>query len=553
RRGIFEEAAGVLKYKQRKKKAEQKLFETEDNLSRVQDIIYELEDQLVPLAAQADAAKKYLALKEELTEIDVNLTVTEIQEAKAIWETKTQELTAIEEKLAGASKQVHDLEGKLVRLRSKRNRLDEQIETEQQQLLQLTEALKQAEGQKNVLIERSKHTSQRQTLKEALVLATKDVEKYSKSSKELMEELRSQYVEVMQEQANTANDLKYLERQYQQETAKNQQSLAKHEALEEQMVEALAMKETLEKEQKVAKQGLQEQLEEYTALKATLEAKRERLAQRQNDMYQAMNQVQQAKARQKSLQEIQENYAGFYQGVKAVLRHKNQLTGIVGAVAELIEVPKEYTLAIETALGGAAQHIVVENEKDGRAGITFLKQQHSGRATFLPLTTIKPRSVSAMVQNRLAGAPGFVGIASELVRYPEQVQTVIQNLLGVTILAADLTSANQLAKLVNYQYRVVSLEGDVMNPGGSMTGGANKRGNQGSLFSQAQELQTITEQMTQLETQLRSVEQEVQALSQEVKTATERAEMLRSAGEQNRLKQQEIDTKLAKHTETLTR
>ncbi|MGF1917789.1 chromosome segregation protein SMC [Enterococcus faecalis] len=589
RRGIFEEAAGVLKYKQRKKKAEQKLFETEDNLSRVQDIIYELEDQLVPLAAQADAAKKYLALKEELTEIDVNLTVTEIQEAKAIWETKTQELTAIEEKLAGASKQVHDLEGKLVRLRSKRNRLDEQIETEQQQLLQVTEALKQAEGQKNVLIERSKHTSQtaseyeetlaetaekivryreelqtletaiaektaqRQTLKEALALATKDVEKYSKSSKELMEELRSQYVEVMQEQANTANDLKYLERQYQQETAKNQQSLAKHEALEEQMVEALAMKETLEKEQKVAKQGLQEQLEEYTALKATLEAKRERLAQRQNDMYQAMNQVQQAKARQKSLQEIQENYAGFYQGVKAVLRHKNQLTGIVGAVAELIEVPKEYTLAIETALGGAAQHIVVENEKDGRAGITFLKQQHSGRATFLPLTTIKPRSVSAMVQNRLAGAPGFVGIASELVRYPEQVQTVIQNLLGVTILAADLTSANQLAKLVNYQYRVVSLEGDVMNPGGSMTGGANKRGNQGSLFSQAQELQTITEQMTQLETQLRSVEQEVQALSQEVKTATERAEMLRSAGEQNRLKQQEIDNKLANQTETITR
>ena len=113
-----------------------------------------------------------------------------------------------------------------------------------------------------------------------------------------MEELRSQYVEVMQEQANTANDLKYLERQYQQETAKNQQSLAKHEALEEQMVEALAMKET-QKRAKVAKQGLQEQLEEYTALKATLEAKRERLAQRQNDMYQAMNQVQQAKARQK--------------------------------------------------------------------------------------------------------------------------------------------------------------------------------------------------------------------------------------------------------------
>jgi len=589
RRGIFEEAAGVLKYKQRKKKAEQKLFETEDNLNRVQDIIYELEEQLTPLAAQSEAAKQFLKLKAELKEIDVHLTVSEIKASKNIWEAKTHELEAIATQLAQASKQVHRLEDQLIHLRSKRNKLDEQIESQQQQLLQITEALKQTEGQKNVLIERSKHTSQttaeyesslaeisekiayyrqelqelqtaldqktahKQTLKQEFQAASKEVEKYNKSSKELMEELRSQYVEVMQEQANTTNDLKYLERQYQQETAKNQQSLAKHETLEAEMAQALQEKEQLEQTKITAEQSLQQQLTEYAQLKEQLVAQQSQLDLRQKEMYQAMNRLQQAKARQKSLQEIQENYAGFYQGVKAVLKNKRQLTGIVGAVAELIEVPQEYTLAVETALGGAAQHIVVATEKDGQAGITFLKQQHSGRATFLPLTTIKPRFITTRVQENLQGAPGFIGVASDLVDYSEKVSNVIQNLLGVTILAADLTSANQLAKLVNYQYRVVSLEGDVMNPGGSMTGGATKRGNQGSLFSQTQELQTITEQLVRLKQQLQTAEKAVQKLTHEATATNQGLEELRSIGEVSRLKQQELQNKLTNLEATITR
>lgn len=357
----------------------------------------------------------------------------------------------------------------------------------------------------------------------------------------------------MQEQANTTNDLKYLERQYQQETAKNQQSIQKHEALEKQMAEALADKEQVTADLAASEQSLTEQREQYTQLKHQLDQKQGQLAAKQKQMYQAMNQVQQAKARQKSLQEIQENYSGFYQGVRAVLKHKEQLTGIVGAVAELVDVPKEYTVAIETALGGAAQHVVVETEKAGRAGITFLKQQHSGRATFLPLTTIKPRSVSSAVRDRVGNVTGFLGIASEVVRFSDEVSNVIQNLLGVTLLAENLESANQLAKAVNYQYRVVSLEGDVMNSGGSMTGGANKRGNQGSLFSQTQELQTLTEQMERVEKQLAATEKEVQQLTDEVKQLNEELEQLRSTGEISRLKQQELQNKLTNQEETITR
>ncbi|MHC5216986.1 chromosome segregation protein SMC [Enterococcus sp. LJL128] len=589
RRGIFEEAAGVLKYKQRKKKAEQKLFETEDNLNRVQDIIYELEDQLTPLAAQSEAAKEFLALKKTLTEIDVSLTVSEIEETKAVWEGKAKELADVEAGLAEISQRIHHSEGKLLQLRSQRNRLDEQLEQQQQQLLKITEALKQTEGQKQVLIERSKHTlkttseyqesleetaekiqqfrEELQKLKEKrnikqqeqqeltieIEKAEQEVEKYSKSSKELLEELRSEYVEVMQSQANTTNDLKYLERQYQQETAKNQQAVEKHESLEAQLTAASNEQEVLIEQLAESEAQLEQQRSEYTAARKQQEQEQQELGTRQKQMYQMMNQVQQVKARRKSLQEIQENYAGFYQGVRAVLKQKNQLNGIVGAVAELIEVPKEYALAVETALGGAAQNVIVENETDGRAAITFLKQQHSGRATFLPLTTIKPRQMSAAVREKIDSIEGFLGIASERVQYPEKISPVIQNLLGVTILAANLESANRLAKLVHYQYRVVSLDGDVMNPGGSMTGGATKKGNQGSLFSQTQELQALTEQQKRLEQQLADSEALVQQLTEKVKGTTERLELLRSAGEKSRLNQQELENKRANKEETVNR
>ncbi|MBP1046969.1 chromosome segregation protein SMC [Enterococcus sp. BWM-S5] len=589
RRGIFEEAAGVLKYKQRKKKAEQKLFETEDNLNRVQDIIYELEDQLTPLAAQSEAAKEFLSLKKNLTEIDVSLTVSEIEQAKAIWEEKTQELGTVETQLAEISQKIHHSEDQLLQLRSQRNKLDEQLEQQQAQLLKITEALKQTEGQKQVLIERSKHTMQSTTeyqesltetaekiqlyrtelqqLKEknaqkqqeqtelstAIKEAELEVEKYSKSSKELLEELRSDYVEVMQEQANTANELKYLERQYQQETAKNQQAVEKHENLEAQLSTAQQEQEQLAEQLEASEAQLEQQRANYTAAKQRLDQQQQEQSVKQKQMYQTMNQVQQVKARRKSLQEIQENYAGFYQGVRAVLKQKNQLNGIVGAVAELIEVPKEFTLAVETALGGAAQHVIVENEADGRAAITFLKQQHSGRATFLPLTTIKPRQLSTAVREKIKAVEGFVGIASELIQYPEKISPVVQNILGVTVLARDLSSANRLAKLINYQYRVVSLDGDVMNPGGSMTGGANKKGNQGSLFSQTQELQTLTEQLERLEAQLTESENQVRQLTEQVKETTEELEELRSKGEQSRLRQQELENKRTNKEEAVNR
>lgn len=589
RRGIFEEAAGVLKYKQRKRKAEQKLFETEDNLSRVQDIIYELEDQLTPLAAQSEAAKEFLALKKELTATDVSLTVAKIKQTRDSWESAKTDFEELSKTVEEKSRFIQQTEQQLGTLREKRGSLDEQLETGQQQLLHLSEALKQAEGQKALLSERSKNTQKtsaeyretlneqrkkkadaqanlqevqaQQALKQTEKIAleekiqqlTNEAEKYKKSPKELLEDLRGTYVELMQESANVSNELKYLERQYTQETAKNQQSVTRFEALRDQLEELTEQQSAVQTKTKTLEAQLTEEQENYRRLAEEKNVAQQQLQKEQQLMYDMMSQVQQARARQKSLQEIQENYSGFYQGVRSVLQHKEQLSGIVGAVAELIEVPEKYTLAIETALGASAQHIIVENEKDARQGITFLKKQRSGRGTFLPLTTIKPRSLGAHHYQAIKDVDGFLGIASELVSFSENVAPVMQNLLGAIVIARDLDSANLLARQLRYQVRVVSLDGDVMNAGGSMTGGATKQGNRGNLFNQGHELAEWTKRYEEINQALQAKEAFVRDLQAKVADQTESLETLRTQGEQTRLAYQEAQSSEERVATELTR
>lgn len=589
RRGIFEEAAGVLKYKQRKRKAEQKLFETEDNLSRVQDIIYELEDQLTPLAAQSEAAKEFLALKKELTATDVSLTVAKIKQTRDSWESAKTDFEELSKTVEEKSRFIQQTEQQLGTLREKRGSLDEQLETGQQQLLHLSEALKQAEGQKALLSERSKNTqktsaeyretlneqrkkkddaqanlqevqtqqadkqTEKVALEEKIQQLTNEAEKYKKSPKELLEDLRGTYVELMQESANVSNELKYLERQYTQETAKNQQSVTRFEALRDQLEELTEQQSAAQTKTKTLEAQLTEEQENYRRLAEEKNAAQQQLQKEQQLMYDMMSQVQQARARQKSLQEIQENYSGFYQGVRSVLQHKEQLSGIVGAVAELIEVPEKYTLAIETALGASAQHIIVENEKDARQGITFLKKQRSGRGTFLPLTTIKPRSLGAHHYQAIKDVDGFLGIASELVSFSENVAPVMQNLLGAIVIARDLDSANLLARQLRYQVRIVSLDGDVMNAGGSMTGGATKQGNRGNLFNQGHELAEWTKRYEEINQALQAKEAFVRDLQAKIADQTESLETLRTQGEQTRLAYQEAQSSEERVVTELTR
>ena len=580
RRGIFEEAAGVLKYKSRKKEAEKRLFETEDNLNRVQDIIYELEAQLAPLKEQSETASKYIVLKEQLTAVDVSVTVEKIEQQKAVWEEKDQALRIVLKELEEKKVTLQEQEGKLKELKDERELLETSMDNIQNQLLEVTTQLEKLEGQKNVLDERQRFSVQNKTsyettlkeleeketnllkeltgLKEESVVLVENkktlttevnrlseqVLRFSKSTKEQLEDLRSEYVDVMQQQTNINNDLKYLEKQHQQEMVRNEKDVTTYDKLLLEEKETSTLQKQKAKELEKQQQMVSELLEDFRVKQGKVTELKTKVVSNEKQMYEALKILQQAQAREKSLKDVKASYTGFYQGVRSVLKEREQLGGIVGAVAELIEVPKEVSLAIETALGAAAQHVITDDEASARKAISYLKQQRVGRATFLPLTTIKSRHLTPSIKNRVDAHPGFVGVASELVTYPSHISQVIENILGLTIVAKDLRTANELAKLINFQYRVVSLEGDVMNPGGSMTGGASKHGQNNQLFSQGQELKNLEKQVAQMMKLYESEELEVRELKAALTLAEEELEKVRRDGEEARLLEKTLTNEL---------
>lgn len=576
RRAIFEEAAGVLKYKTRKKKAEQKLTETEENLNRVQDIVYELEDQVEPLREQSSIAKEYLLYKEQLTEMDIALTVVEIERLKLKWDESKTGISSFDNQLIEKKQQLAECEDQLKIKRKQKAGLTETIEEVQEQLVQAIQLFEQTEGQKNVLSERNKYTTenlqQLETSKEQLnqkivqleqqlntineFLATKNqkenqvkaelsaVEKeilsLSGNSKETIEILRDEYVDLMQKQTSLRNEQSYLERSSYQMAQRNLKSNASVIDLEKNIKDITEKIELISHELKDAQQEIAQKLLQYQETQAHIQGKIQELEANETRMYDALKVVQQAKAKKESLKELNEDYAGFYQGVREILKQKQQVGGIIGAVAELIEVPKQAELAIDIALGAASQNIIVQDEQSGRKGIQYLKQKRLGRATFLPLTTIKARHLSSVIEQKARNCEGYLGIASQLVTYPTTVAHIIQNLLGTTIVAQDLASANRIAREIQFKYRVVTLEGDVMNAGGSMTGGASKSGNQGSLFGRKNELTNLTKQITQMEETLTKKEIEVRTLKQDIKKEEISLNELREHGERQRLREQEL-------------
>ncbi|MGX7031530.1 chromosome segregation protein SMC [Vagococcus zengguangii] len=580
RRGVFEEAAGVLKYKQRKTQAENKLFETEDNLNRVQDIIYELESQVEPLFRQSQTAKRYQVLKERLTQIDVAVTVQDVETYKAQWETAKQSMTKIDQELKTLSEQKVEHEAAIQGLRQERENYTFLLDQTQQKLIEVTEQVEKTEGQKNLIFERSQNTEklaadykttiealkERETILLAEIskitagieesLANKEaqtqkvnetkalLERFSQTSEEQIEDIRNEYVEVMQEQINVKNDLKHLERQFELESSRHQNVLERRERMLANELDLEERKANQAKQLSEHQAMLKELLEEYALVERKHQFAQEQLQSQQMSLQNGKSLLQQAISRQSTLKDLQENYTGFYQGVRAILKQKKQLTGIVGAVAELVTVPSELVTAIDTVLGGSAQSVIVEDEKAGRQAINYLKQKRLGRATFLPLTTIKPRTINAVQYDRIVSQPGFVGVASQLVKCEDKIRNVVDNLLGTTLIADDLESANNLARTLNFQYRVVSLDGDLMNPGGSMTGGAVQSGKKGSLLAVSGELETLTTQIADMESMLTKHQQRVERLLVETSELKESLAVKRQDGEEARFKEQSLSNEL---------
>ncbi len=576
RRTIFEEAAGVLKYKTRKKKAEYKLAETQENLNRVNDILHELEDQIEPLQIQASIAKDYLAKKEELEHIEVGVTVYEIEELHQKWENLKEQISEHSEQELSMSSLLNKKEAEAVEIRSRMDSLDESIQELQQVLLQTSEELEKLEGRKEVLKERKKNSTQNKAQLEQTILEleqklennsqSKKIENerlhsisieveelratlkesqsalvgYDQNIEEKIEYLKSDYVELLNKQASSKNELAMISQQIQQQDHKNKRLEEGNEKyiLERQEIEQEKLH--LQTKLSVIEAEIANQIKSFREAQAKFESLKATYQKKETTLYQAYQYLQQTKSRKDMLEEMQNDYSGFFQGVKEILKAREGiLQGIEGAVAELITVPKDYETAVEIALGSATQHIVVNNEMNARAAIQYLKKHSFGRATFLPMTIIKSRNINETQLGAIKNHPSFIGVASDLIKFDPKYHSVVSNLLGNVVVTSDLKGANELAGKLQYRFRMVTLEGDVVNPGGSMTGGAVKKATN-SLLGRSRELETIQEKLSEMEEKTATLEEQVRSYKSNIKEYEDLLARLRETGESLRLKEQTI-------------
>lgn len=579
RRTIFEEAAGVLKYKQRKKKAESKLDETQDNLNRIEDIIYEIEQQIGPLKEQSDIAHEYLRQKENLEHKEIALLVTEIEQLYADWENI---LTGLEKereqantKKTAIQKREADLEKEAQALKQ----ADDSIETLQTKLLDLTKELEASEGKKDLLKERLKHfTENKESLKAAktdiqeridtvreqwkkekdALIALKekkqstsdhihDLETKQQTSEknlsEQIEELKSAYIELLNEQAAKRNEQQSIENQLEALASKKSNIQKTHTDLIRKRDEL--DKEKADLEQKISKleKDYHEKERDIKKQNETIDEKRTSYHSEQEKVYKAYQSIEKLKSQEEMLEGLKEDFQGFYHGVKEILKARDdkKLSRIHGAVIELIDVPDQYVTAIDTVLGGASQNIAVDDEQSARRAISWLKKTSSGRATFLPLSSIKPRFVRQDVLSRAGEHNGFIGVAADLVSTRDIYRPAADHLMGHVLIADSLQDANEIANMTHYKHRIVTLEGDVINPSGSMSGGAKKKVNQ-SLFTREKDLKAITKKRKAYEQRTHQLEQKVNNLSKEIDENEAEREKLAERMEEQRQTLQSVQT-----------
>ncbi|MCY7059762.1 chromosome segregation protein SMC [Streptococcus oralis] len=571
RRAIFEEAAGVLKYKTRRKETESKLQQTQDNLDRLEDIIYELDNQIKPLAKQAENARKFLDLDGQRKAVYLDVLVAQIKENKTELELTEEELTQAQELLTSYYQKRQELEEENQSLKKKRQDLQAQMAKDQGSLMDLTSlisdlerklalskleseqvALNQQEAQarlatledkrKALSKEKAEKEENLEQLEESLVENNKELNRleaellaFSDDPDQMIELLRERFVALLQEEADVSNQLTRIENELENSRQLSQKQADQLEKLKEQLATAKDKASQQQAKLETAKVQVQKLLADYQASAKEQEEQKVSFQAQQSQLFDRLDSLKNKQARAQSLENILRNHSNFYAGVKSVLQEKDRLGGIVGAVSEHLTFDVHYQTALEIALGASSQHIIVEDENAATKAIDFLKRNRAGRATFLPLTTIKARTISSQNQDAIAASPGFLGMAYELVSFDKRLEAIFKNLLATTAIFDTVEHARAAARQVRYQVRMVTLDGTELRTGGSYAGGANRQNN--SIFIKP-ELEQLQKEIAEEEADLRSEEASLKTLQDEMAVLAERLEAIKSQGEQARIQEQ---------------
>ena len=584
RRAIFEEAAGVLKYKTRKKETQTKLNQTQDNLDRLDDIIYELEAQVKPLGRQAKVAKEFIGLEDERKQLHLNVLVEDIQTDKVRLDSLKEDLASIKSDLSAYYEQRQQFEKQNQALKEKRHQLSEEMATKQAGLVDITKAISDLERQMDLIaLESSQKEEKKQaatsqlaelkasqeSLREELAqkenqLAKLDgeltattakiqklqaeLDRFSTDPDQVIEKLREEFVSLMQEEADLSNKLTMT-----QADIDNQKQLS--ESKSEELAQTQANLEALKAEAKdalesfeAARKQVKELLDAYQELFAKTSQLEKDYQAEQTKMFDQLDVIKSKQARKSSLESILRNHSNFYAGVKSVLQASSQLGGIIGAVSEHLSFDRKYQTALEIALGGSSQHVIVEDEAAAKRSIAFLKKNRQGRATFLPLTTIKARHLSQQNQAILSSSQGFLGVASDLVSFDKRLDNIFQNLLGVTAVFDTVDNANKAARALHYQVRLVALDGTEIRPGGSFSGGANRQNN--TTFIKP-ELDNLVAELIDLQEKQVAQEKLVQTLHETLLANKEELASLKAQGEEARFAEQKAELEYQQLAERL--
>ena len=571
RRAIFEEAAGVLKYKTRRKETESKLQQTQDNLDRLEDIIHELDNQIKPLEKQATTARKFIELDGQRKGIYLDVLVAQIQANKDELDLTEEELNQVQELLTSYYQKREELEEENQTLKKKRQDLQAEMAKDQSSLMDLTSlisdlerklalskleteqvALNQQEAQarlasldekRNALIqEKEEKEANLSQLEANLALNTKELNRleaelvaFSDDPDQMIEQLRERFVAFLQEEADVSNQLTRIENDLENSRQQTQKQEEQLESLKEQLASAKSKASEQETALKSAKEKVQTLLADYQTHAKQEEEQKQAYQSQQNQLFDRLDSLKNKQAKAQSLENILKNHSNFYAGVKSVLQEKDRLGGIVGAVSEHLTFDVRYQTALEIALGASSQHIIVEDEQAATKAIDFLKRNRAGRATFLPLTTIKARSISGQNQDVIASSPGFLGMADELVTFDAKLEAIFKNLLATTAIFDTVEHARDAARKVRYQVRMVTLDGTELRTGGSYAGGANRQNN--SIFIKP-ELEQLQKEIAQEEKLLRHEEEKLKSAQENLANLTQTLETIKSKGEQARIEEQ---------------
>ena len=450
RRIVFESAAGVLKYKKRKEEAIRKLERTHENLSRVNDIISELEVQVEPLREQKETALKYLSNKKQLENIEIALITHDIDKINYEYQDNKKRIQVLNEELNNISTHTNTEDANLTSKKLELNELDREIYNVSQELIKVSSQVEKLNGEKNLIIERGKNQKENSETQNHIFKLQEEKLKVQNSINSINNEL-----DINSEKLNFIID----------NINRNNFNINK-----------------LKQEKNICISDLNSKNRYETELKYKIDI----------------------------LEQAIENDSTLSYGVKSVLNNP-ALDGIHGVIGKIIEMEESYIKAIDIALGSAKEYIITDTSNDAKEAIRYLKNNELGKATFYPIDVIKPRNIDSEILNKLYNSKGFIDIASNLVQYDRKYTNIILNQLGNVIIASNIDDANYISKLIEHKYKIVTLDGELIHVGGSITGGKFKN-TKSSIITQRYELDNLNRKLYKVIEEIKNTEEKINEL-----------------------------------------